>query len=98
MSAAAPTGPGNTQHVTRDDGVESFVLPPRRASTSEPFVIVPVSWISKAGAAGDSALWVSLVLLYRRKLARETETVLSNQLCREFGIDRKRKARGLRQL
>ena len=71
---------------------------PKKPCKRGPFVIMPLLFVKAANLAGKRALAVGAALWYRHKVFGEMEVVLSNVLAEKFGITRKAKASGLREL
>lgn len=62
------------------------------------YVQIPIPWVKAANLAGKRALAVGCVLWYRHKAHQEDDIILSNILAANFGLSRKAKASGLREL
>lgn len=69
-----------------------------RSSEREHFVMIPLSWVRAANLAGRAALSVGAMIHYRQKVYGESPVVVSNMLAAHFGLSRKAKATGLKQL
>lgn len=59
---------------------------------------IPFDWMAKAASISKSAAKTALVLWFLRGLTRERRFRLVPARCREFGLDEKAKARGLKSL
>lgn len=76
----------------------TFSTKATKKATSELFVFIPLDWMIAANKSGSAASAVAIPLWFISKTRGESLITLSNELATRFGIGRKRKALGLKQL